>query len=106
MINWCRFYDIAWARLKTGRGILAGALENGSLDLWDADKLLEDQEYAYPWRMETSIADRHSDSFMSRTSKHSGAIKSLQFNPFRSELLATAGAKGEVWRSEARGLGN
>jgi len=22
------------------RGIIAGALENGSLDLWDADKLL------------------------------------------------------------------
>ena len=33
---------------------------------------------------------------MSRTSKHSGAIKTLQFNPFRSELLATGGAKGEV----------
>lgn len=33
---------------------------------------------------------------MSRTSKHSGAIKSLQFNPFRPELLATAGVKGEV----------
>ena len=37
-----------------------------------------------------------SDALMSRTSKHSGAIKTLQFNPFRSELLATAGAKGEV----------
>lgn len=34
---------------------------------------------------------------MSRTSKHSGAIKALQFNPFRTELLATAGAKGEVF---------
>lgn len=38
----------------------------------------------------------NSDAFMSRTSKHSGAIKSLQFNSFRTELLATAGAKGEV----------
>ena len=38
---------------------------------------------------------------MSRTSKHSGAIKSLQFNPFRSELLATAGAKGEVHSSSS-----
>ena len=36
---------------------------------------------------------------MSRTSMHSGAIKALQFNPFRSELLATAGAKGEVRRT-------
>ena len=36
------------------------------------------------------------NAFMSRTSKHTGQIKTLQFNPFRSELLATAGAKGEV----------
>jgi hypothetical protein len=28
--------------------------------------------------------------------KHSGAIKSLQFNPKHSNLLATGGAKGEV----------
>lgn len=41
------------------------------------------------------VGDR--TSFISRTSKHSGAIKAIQFNPFRSELLATAGAKGEVW---------
>lgn len=33
---------------------------------------------------------------MSRTSNHVGAIKALQFNPFRTELLATSGAKGEV----------
>jgi hypothetical protein len=38
----------------------------------------------------------YSDAFMSRTTKHSGAIKSLQFNPFKPELIATAGAKGEV----------
>lgn len=38
-----------------------------------------------------------SDPLISRTTKHSGAIKALQFNPFKSELLATAGAKGEVY---------
>lgn len=37
------------------------------------------------------------DAHISRTSKHSGAIKALQFNPFRPELLATAGAKGELY---------
>jgi len=37
------------------------------------------------------------DSFLSRTSKHSGAIKALQFNHFRHDLLATAGAKGELY---------
>lgn len=38
-----------------------------------------------------------SNPLVSRTTKHSGAIKALQFNPFKSELLATAGAKGEVY---------
>ncbi len=37
-----RFNDIAWTNGEDdqSRGIIAGALENGSLDLWDADKLL------------------------------------------------------------------
>ncbi|KAI9813331.1 MAG: protein transport protein S31 [Thelocarpon impressellum] len=87
-----RFYDIAWGKSKDDHslGIVAGALENGSLDLWDAKALL----------------DGDSKSFMSRTSKHSGAIKSLQFNPFRSELLATAGAKGELFISDLNNVAN
>ena len=36
------------------------------------------------------------DALISRTSHHVGAIKALQFNPFRPELMATSGAKGEV----------
>jgi len=62
------------------KGIIAGALENGSLDLWSADALLNNS----------------GDPLISQTKKHSGAIKSLQFNPFKPELLATAGEKGEV----------
>lgn len=46
------------------------------------------------------------DAFMSRTTKHSGAIKTLQFNPFRAELLATAGAKGELFISDLNNVGN
>ena len=56
-------------------------MENGSLDLWDAEKLIAGA----------------SDAFMSRTTKHTGAIKSLQFNPIKPQLLATAGAKGELF---------
>ncbi|MCJ1403396.1 protein transport protein S31 [Xylographa trunciseda] len=87
-----RFHDISWVQPKDGfeRGVVAGALENGSLDLWDAQKLLDGEE----------------DAFMSRTSKHSGAIKTLQFNPFRSELLATAGAKGELFISDLNNIAN
>ena len=37
-----RFNDIAWTNADDyqSKGTVAGALENGSLDLWDADKLL------------------------------------------------------------------
>ncbi|KAG0638887.1 hypothetical protein HOY80DRAFT_122186 [Tuber brumale] len=78
-----RFYDIAWGKVSNDkpRGIIAGALENGSLDLWGADALLSNS----------------GDPLVSRTTKHTGSIKSLQFNPFKSELLATAGAKGELY---------
>ncbi|KAI9820082.1 MAG: protein transport protein S31 [Phylliscum demangeonii] len=85
-----RFYDVAWARVNNERSIIAGALENGSLDLWDAEKLMSKEENA----------------FMSRTSKHSGAIKSLQFNAFRTELLATAGARGELFISDMNNVAN
>ena len=87
-----RFNDIAWTRDRSAssRGIIAGALDNGSLDLWDADKLNASQP----------------DAFLSRTSKHDGAIKALQFNAFRSELLATVGAKGELFISDINNVGN
>ena len=87
-----RFNDIAWtggALINSG-GIIAGALENGSLDLWDAEKLVSGKE----------------DAFISRTSKHSGAVKALQFNSFRSELLATVGAKGELFISDVNNVGS
>ncbi|KAI1381500.1 hypothetical protein F4677DRAFT_127774 [Hypoxylon crocopeplum] len=78
-----RFYDIAWGQPSEDhpQGIIAGALENGSLDLWDAEKLISGE----------------SDALISRTTKHTGAIKSLQFNPLRPQILATAGAKGELF---------
>ncbi|OAA55939.1 protein transport protein [Niveomyces insectorum RCEF 264] len=78
-----RFYDIAWGPPDANhpRGVIAGALENGSLDLWDAEKL----------------ASGASDALIERASHHSGAIKTLQFNPLKPQILATAGAKGELF---------
>ena len=87
-----RFNDIAWT-LEPGlstKSLIAGALENGSLDLWDAQQL----------------RDTNPDAFISRTTKHSGAIKALQFNPFRAELLATVGVKGELFISDVNNVGN
>ncbi|KAK8078235.1 hypothetical protein PG996_004405 [Apiospora saccharicola] len=78
-----RFYDIAWGAPTEDypKGVVAGALENGSLDLWDAEKLIDGDE----------------DALIARTTKHTGAIKSLQFNPLRPQILATAGVKGELF---------
>ncbi|GES57177.1 protein transport protein [Aspergillus terreus] len=85
------FNDIAWTESDDNkRGVIAGALENGSLDLWDADKLLNGS----------------SDSVISRSTKHSGAIKALQFNPKHSNLLATGGAKGELYISDLNNIAN
>ncbi|KAH7347805.1 WD domain-containing protein [Plectosphaerella cucumerina] len=87
-----RFYDIAWGPADEDhpKGIIAGALENGSLDLWDAEKLIAGAD----------------DAFLSRTTKHTGPIKSLQFNPLRPQILATAGAKGELFIYDVNDIQN
>lgn len=85
-----RFHDIAWGKPSADHayGVVAGALESGSLDLWDAEKLLS----------------KDGDAHISRTSNHTGPIKALQFNPFRPEVLATAGAKGELFISDLNNI--
>ncbi|KAL2265397.1 hypothetical protein VTJ83DRAFT_6497 [Remersonia thermophila] len=77
-----RFYDIAWGAPSDDhpRGVIAGAMEDGALQLWDAAKLLAGEE-----------------ALLSRDVKHTGPIKALQFNPLRPQVLATAGAKGELF---------
>ncbi|GAO14245.1 uncharacterized protein UV8b_08110 [Ustilaginoidea virens] len=78
-----RYYDIAWgpAYSQYTQGIIAGGLENGSLELWDAAKLLAGA----------------SDALISRTTIHTHGIKALEFNPLKPQFLATAGAKGELY---------
>jgi protein transport protein SEC31 len=58
--------------------------------LWDAEKLIKGV----------------GDAFMSRTTKHSGAIKSLQFNPLKPQILATAGTKGELFIYDINDISN
>ncbi|KYG43306.1 hypothetical protein M433DRAFT_6432 [Acidomyces richmondensis BFW] len=77
------FNDISWSEPNEQYplGVIAGALENGSVDLWDAKKL----------------RDGDSSAHISRTTKHSGPVKALQWNPYRHNLLASVGAKGEIY---------
>ncbi|KAK9471062.1 uncharacterized protein V1510DRAFT_219806 [Dipodascopsis tothii] len=81
-----RFYDLAWGAASVQRpmGIIAGAQENGALSLWDPQAILDGFS---------------SDTPMFRSTKHTGPIKSIDFNPKQANLLASAGSKGEffVW---------
>lgn len=87
-----RFHDLTWGPPDEThpRGIIAGGLENGSLHLWDAEKLISGAP----------------DAQIAHTTKHSGAIKSLQFNPLKSQILATAGDKGELWIHDINDIEN
>ena len=76
--------------------MIAGALENGALDLWDAGKLMSGEGSVAYYLAKNAQLMAYREALVSRTSNHVGAIKALQFNPFRAELLATSGAKGEV----------
>lgn len=86
------FNDIAWSEPDDEHplGVIAGALENGSVDLWDAEKLRKGSN----------------DAFISRTTKHSGAVKALQWNPYRHNLLASVGAKGEIFIYDLNNMAN
>ena len=86
------FNDIAWSAPdeKYPLGVIAGALENGSVDLWDAQKL----------------RNGSADAFISRTTKHSGSARALQWNPYRHNMLASAGAKGEIYIYDLNNMAN
>ncbi|KAI6811580.1 WD40 repeat-like protein [Hortaea werneckii] len=86
------FNDIAWSEPDDDHplGVIAGALDNGSVDIWDAEKLRKGA----------------SDAHISRTSKHSGAAKALQWNPYRHNLLASVGAKGEIFIYDLNNMAN
>lgn len=88
--NGSSFHDLAWTPALDGhkRGIIAGAFDDGSLGLWDADKTLTSTT-------EASIFNKK---------LHSGPIKTLQFNPKIQNFLATGGAKGELFISDLNHL--
>lgn len=84
------FHDLAWTSAQQGpkRGIIAGAFDNGSLGIWDADK----------------VATGAADASLFDHKIHSGAIKTLQFNPKIPNFLATGGSKGELFISDLNHL--
>lgn len=88
-----KFYKLAWSKPFEGRkrGVIAGAFENGSIEFWDADILINTKEL--------EKASIH------KSSKHTGPVRALQFNPNQSHILVSGGSKGELFIWDAKTFG-
>lgn len=80
-----RFYSLAWSKPFDGRskGLLAGAFENGTIELWDVNQLIQSKDLA-----KASIF---------KSSAHSGPVKTLQFNPSQDHVLLSGGSNGQIF---------
>lgn len=80
-----RFHALAWSKPSEGRprGILVGATQNGTVEFWDADVLIKSKD--------VQRALIHSST------KHSGPVKCLQFNPNQPHVLVTGGSNGQIF---------
>ncbi|KDO34274.1 hypothetical protein SPRG_19095 [Saprolegnia parasitica CBS 223.65] len=82
-----RFLSVSWAdvlkhRASCSLGVIAGGMEDGTVCLWSANKVL------------------HSDpTLLGSVTKHKGAVNAVQFNPRpdSSHLIASGGADGEMY---------
>lgn len=82
-----KFHDLDWSKNNT---LLAGALENGTVQFWNTSKL----------NSEKSVES------VATGTKHTGAIKSLQFNPLQHNILASGGANSEIFIWDTNKLTN
>lgn len=80
-----KFYALAWSKPFDGRssGLLAGAFENGIVEFWDVATLIKTKDLA--------------KSSVHKSNKHTGAVKSLQFNPIQPHVLVTGGSNGQIF---------
>lgn len=80
-----RFYALAWSKPFEGRprGLIAAAFENGVIEFWDAEVLIILKDLA--------------KASVHKLSKHSGPVRSLQFNPLQSHVLVSGGSHGQIF---------
>lgn len=80
-----KFHSIDWSKPSDGykRGIIAGALENSNIELWDAEKVLSSSDL--------------SSASIATYSKHSTAVLKVAFNPLQSHILGSSASKGEIF---------
>ncbi|KAF7729239.1 protein transport protein S31 [Apophysomyces ossiformis] len=78
-----RFNTLAWGHVSNDKplGMIAGGMESGELELWDPASVLDSKE----------------EGLLLRNSTHSGALRTLDFNLFQTNLLGSGGANNEIY---------
>ncbi|KAG7694870.1 hypothetical protein KL951_004047 [Ogataea haglerorum] len=80
-----KFTSLAWSKPsdKYERGILAGAFENGAIQLWNSGSLLDNPDL--------------SASSVAEYKKHTESALQVKFNPLQDHILGSSGTKGEIF---------
>jgi protein transport protein SEC31 len=72
-----RYHKLVWGEASGGAGVIVGGLDQGLLNMYDAEKILEGKDGAL-------IASKN---------KHTGPVQAIDFNPFQKNLLASGKRK-------------
>lgn len=77
-----RFHKIVWGAPGVGgkNGTIVGGCDNGIIEIYNATKLLKGE-----------------NGLVSRPTKHTGPVHTLDFNPFQQNLLATGASNSEIF---------
>uniref|UniRef100_U5EYS2 Protein transport protein Sec31A n=1 Tax=Corethrella appendiculata TaxID=1370023 RepID=U5EYS2_9DIPT len=80
-----RFHKIIWSpyglqQNTANAGLIVGGCESGFIQIYNAAKLLNSE-----------------DSLIAQQNKHSGPVRALDFNPFQTNLLASASSESEIF---------
>ncbi|XP_076465161.1 protein transport protein Sec31A-like isoform X2 [Babylonia areolata] len=84
----CRFHQVLWGSYGFGTdksgmssGVIVGGADNGSVLVYSAEKMITGD----------------ADSLLLQLTKHTGAVKALDFNPFQTNLLASGASESEIY---------
>ncbi|XP_071808414.1 protein transport protein Sec31A-like isoform X2 [Asterias amurensis] len=80
-----RFHKVVWGNYGMGNetkpsGIIVGGTDSGAIHIYDAAKLLNNEEAS-----------------ISVIEKHTGSVKALDLNPFQPNLLASGASESEIY---------
>lgn len=79
-----KFHKIVWSPFDNAgaypNGVIVGGCESGLLKIYNASKILKGE-----------------DGLVAQSDKHNGPVRTIDFNPFKSNLIASAASESEIF---------